>query len=114
MGDVLTRTYRHGALTSEGFPLADVPAQLAAPDTILWIDPVDPRRSSSVSSPQNSGCTSLPWQMHSPGRPDGAFMALPLAALITAVVKNGGKRYEVVYQSTHGDAAPPVGEASHA
>jgi predicted PurR-regulated permease PerM len=42
------------------------------------------------------------------GGPMGAFMALPLAALITAVVKNGGKRYEVVYQSTHGDAAPAM------
>jgi predicted PurR-regulated permease PerM len=38
--------------------------------------------------------------------PMGAFMALPFAALITAVVKNSGKRYEVVYQSAHGDAAP--------
>ena len=38
--------------------------------------------------------------------PMGAFMALPLAALITAVVKNSGKRYEVVYQSRHGDDAP--------
>ena len=40
------------------------------------------------------------------GGPMGAFMALPFAALITAVVKNTGKRYEVVYQSPHGDAAP--------
>lgn len=37
--------------------------------------------------------------------PVGAFMALPFAALITAVIKNSGKRYPVVYQSTHGDAA---------
>ena len=37
--------------------------------------------------------------------PMGAFMAMPFAALITAVVKNSGKRYEVVYQSTHGDAS---------
>jgi predicted PurR-regulated permease PerM len=43
------------------------------------------------------------------GGPMGAFMALPLAALITAVVKNSGKRYEVVYMSTHGDAAPEAG-----
>ena len=43
------------------------------------------------------------------GGPMGAFMALPFAALITAVVKNSGKRYEVVYQSPHADAAPEVG-----
>jgi predicted PurR-regulated permease PerM len=41
--------------------------------------------------------------------PMGAFMALPFAALITAAVKNSGKRYEVVYQSPHGDAAPEAG-----
>ena len=41
--------------------------------------------------------------------PMGAFMALPFAALVTAVVKNTGKRYEVVYQSTHGDVAPEAG-----
>ena len=41
--------------------------------------------------------------------PMGAFMALPFAALITAVVKNSGKRYEVVHQSPHGDAAPEAG-----
>ena len=39
--------------------------------------------------------------------PMGAFMALPFAALITAVVKNSGKRYAVVHQSAHGDAASP-------
>ncbi len=39
----------------------------------------------------------------------GAFMAMPLAALITAMVKNSGKRYEVVYQSTHGEVAPEEG-----
>ena len=42
--------------------------------------------------------------------PMGAFMALPFAALITAVVKNSGKRYAVVYQSPHGDAASPQGD----
>ncbi|GAB3787602.1 hypothetical protein GCM10027601_26710 [Nocardioides ungokensis] len=41
--------------------------------------------------------------------PMGAFMAMPLAALITAMVKNSGKRYEVVYQSTHGEVAPEEG-----
>ena len=43
----------------------------------------------------------------------GAFMSLPFAALITAVVKNSGKRYEVVYQSTHGDVAPGQGTRRH-
>jgi predicted PurR-regulated permease PerM len=38
--------------------------------------------------------------------PLGAFMALPFAALITAVLNNSGKRYDVVYRSTHGDVAP--------
>ena len=37
--------------------------------------------------------------------PTGAFMALPFAALITAVVNNSGKRYAVVYESPHGEAA---------
>jgi predicted PurR-regulated permease PerM len=41
--------------------------------------------------------------------PMGAFMALPFAALITAMVKNSGKRYEVVYQSRHGDDEPEAG-----
>jgi len=41
--------------------------------------------------------------------PMGAFMALPFAALITAVLRNIGKRYEVVYQTPHGDAAPEAG-----
>jgi predicted PurR-regulated permease PerM len=41
--------------------------------------------------------------------PMGAFMALPFAALVTAVVKNSGKRYEVVYQSPHGDVEPEEG-----
>jgi magnesium transporter len=38
MGDVHTRTYRHGSLTGEGFPLDDVPAHLATPDVTVWID----------------------------------------------------------------------------
>ncbi|OLT32084.1 hypothetical protein BJF84_02360 [Rhodococcus sp. CUA-806] len=41
--------------------------------------------------------------------PMGAFMALPFAALITAMVKNSGKRYEVVHQSPHGDGTPEAG-----
>ena len=45
--------------------------------------------------------------------PMGAFMSLPFAALITAVVKNSGKRYEVVYPSMHGDVAPGQGTRRH-
>ncbi|MGA7687946.1 MAG: AI-2E family transporter, partial [Jiangellales bacterium] len=33
--------------------------------------------------------------------PMGAFMALPVAAMITAVIKNTGKTYEVVYESKY-------------
>lgn len=44
MGDVLTRTYRHGELSGEGFPLADVSEQLAAPDTTVWVDLCGPSR----------------------------------------------------------------------
>jgi predicted PurR-regulated permease PerM len=40
------------------------------------------------------------------GGPMGAFMALPFAALMTAVVKNSGKRYEVVYESPRGEVEP--------
>ena len=43
------------------------------------------------------------------GGPMGAFMALPFAALITAVVKNSGKRYEVVYESPRGSVEPQGG-----
>lgn len=35
--------------------------------------------------------------------PIGAFMSLPVAALITAVVKNSGSRYDVVYQIKYAD-----------
>ncbi|MCV2394262.1 AI-2E family transporter [Actinotalea sp. M2MS4P-6] len=42
--------------------------------------------------------------------PMGAFMALPVAAMITAVIKNSGTTYEVVYRLKHdiddGDAVP--------
>lgn len=38
--------------------------------------------------------------------PMGAFMALPVAALITALVKNTGKTYEVVYHAKYGSAEP--------
>src|SRR5512139_809123 len=44
MGDVLTRTYRHGALTNEGFPLADVAEHLATADTTVWIDLCGPSK----------------------------------------------------------------------
>ncbi|MCB2177483.1 MAG: AI-2E family transporter [Actinomycetales bacterium] len=44
--------------------------------------------------------------------PMGAFMALPVAAMITAVVKNSGKTYEVVYRLKHDlDADASDGEA---
>lgn len=33
--------------------------------------------------------------------PMGAFMALPVAAMITAVVKNSGRKYDVVYRLKH-------------
>ncbi|MGI9622728.1 MAG: AI-2E family transporter [Acidimicrobiales bacterium] len=35
--------------------------------------------------------------------PMGAFMALPVAALITAVISNLGKTYEIVYQEKYAD-----------
>ena len=47
--------------------------------------------------------------------PMGAFAALPVAALITSIIKNTGKTYDVVYQSSydsvddHPDAAPADG-----
>jgi len=47
--------------------------------------------------------------------PMGAFAALPVAALITSIIKNTGKTYDVVYQSSydsvddHADAAPASG-----
>jgi predicted PurR-regulated permease PerM len=43
--------------------------------------------------------------------PMGAFMALPLAALLTSVVKNTGRRYEVLHRSSHGDASDRSAEA---
>ena len=33
--------------------------------------------------------------------PMGAFMALPVAAMITALIKNTGRRYDVVYQTKY-------------
>ena len=44
VGEVMTRTYRHGELTGEGFPLADVSEHLAAPDTTVWVDLCGPSR----------------------------------------------------------------------
>ena len=35
--------------------------------------------------------------------PIGAFMSLPVAALITAIVKNSGARYDVVYRIKYAD-----------
>ena len=42
--------------------------------------------------------------------PMGAFAALPVAALITSIIKNSGKSYKVVYQSAYDspdDSADP-------
>lgn len=44
VGDILTRTYRHGTLAHEGSTLGDVAEQLATPDTIAWIDLCGPSR----------------------------------------------------------------------
>jgi len=43
--------------------------------------------------------------------PMGAFMALPVAALITSMISNAGKTYDIVYQpefESADDAAPPT------
>lgn len=44
--------------------------------------------------------------------PMGAFMSLPVAALITAIIKNAGKTYKVVYHSKYesGEAGTPTGQ----
>ena len=44
--------------------------------------------------------------------PMGAFMALPVAALITAVITNLGKTYDVVYQSRFDTDADDAAAAS--
>jgi predicted PurR-regulated permease PerM len=50
--------------------------------------------------------------------PVGAFVALPVAALITSVIANYGRSYEVVYESEHDrpaakhDGKPPVGSVT--
>jgi magnesium transporter len=44
MVDVLTRTYRHGEVVADGFPLQDVSEQLDAPDTTVWVDLCAPSR----------------------------------------------------------------------
>ena len=44
--------------------------------------------------------------------PMGAFMSLPVAALITAVISNLGKTYEVVYQSKYASTVDPTSENS--
>ncbi|HEX6921202.1 MAG TPA: magnesium transporter, partial [Actinomycetes bacterium] len=44
MGDILTRTFRHGTLADEGFTLGNVSEQLATPDTVVWIDLCGPSR----------------------------------------------------------------------
>jgi len=44
--------------------------------------------------------------------PMGAFMSLPVAALITAVISNLGKTYEVVYHSKYASTVDPASEDS--
>lgn len=44
--------------------------------------------------------------------PMGAFVALPVAALISAVISNYAKSHEVVYHSDHDDAEDATGPAS--
>jgi predicted PurR-regulated permease PerM len=41
--------------------------------------------------------------------PMGAFAALPIAALITSIIKNTGKSYDVVYQSDYDSADDHTG-----
>ena len=38
MGEPMTRVYRKGTLEAAGFPVADVSAYLADPDTVVWVD----------------------------------------------------------------------------
>jgi magnesium transporter len=42
MGRARTRLYRGGVLEAEGFPVADVSDHLEQPDTIVWVDLLDP------------------------------------------------------------------------
>jgi predicted PurR-regulated permease PerM len=44
--------------------------------------------------------------------PMGAFMSLPVAALITAVISNLGKTYEVVYHSKYASTVDPTSKNS--
>jgi predicted PurR-regulated permease PerM len=44
--------------------------------------------------------------------PMGAFAALPVAALITSIIKNTGKTYDVVYQSNYESVEPGLDTAS--
>jgi magnesium transporter len=44
VAETLTRTYRKGALVSEGFPVCDVSEMLAGDDTIVWIDYCSPTK----------------------------------------------------------------------
>jgi magnesium transporter len=44
MGNVRTRSYRNGVLDKEDFPVAEVSECLVSPDTIVWIDYVQPSR----------------------------------------------------------------------
>jgi predicted PurR-regulated permease PerM len=44
--------------------------------------------------------------------PIGAFMALPVAALISSFIENYGHSYEVVYESTYGESQPAPSDES--
>ncbi len=39
-----TRTYRNGVLEAEGFPLSEVSGYLERPDTVVWIDFLQPSK----------------------------------------------------------------------
>jgi predicted PurR-regulated permease PerM len=44
--------------------------------------------------------------------PMGAFMALPVAALITSIISNAGKTYDVVYSSQYASKDEPTPPAT--
>jgi predicted PurR-regulated permease PerM len=43
--------------------------------------------------------------------PMGAFMALPVAALVTSIITNSGRKYDVVFTSTYASPDTPYGVA---
>lgn len=42
-GEVRTRVWRHGKLEAEDFPFADVSEHLEDPDSLVWVDLLDPK-----------------------------------------------------------------------